>query len=159
MKYKLKLNYTEGELKELKELGKAYDSPIHAIGKLLMPETPSRCAVVLSSFLILEHRVAESCKKQEILPSDHTYIGGIPLFREILPPDPTYDGGISVFSADSAVGCVLGSFILQKPVARFREYCRKRYMVPLRTQLIAHLREGNSMKQNRVAFNFAPCTL
>lgn len=39
MKYKLKLNYTEGELKELKELGKACDSPIHAIGKLLTLET------------------------------------------------------------------------------------------------------------------------
>ena len=41
----------------------------------------------------------------------------------------------------------------------FREYCRKRYTVPLRTQLIAPIREGNSMKQNRVAFNFAPCKL
>ena len=40
-----------------------------------------------------------------------------------------------------------------------REYCRKRYTVPLRTQLIAPIREGNSMKQNRVAFNFAPCKL
>ena len=30
-KYKLKLHYTENELRELKELGKAYDSPINAI--------------------------------------------------------------------------------------------------------------------------------
>ena len=41
----------------------------------------------------------------------------------------------------------------------FREYCRKRYTVPLKTQLIASIREGNSMKQNRVAFNFTSCKL
>ncbi|AKP66129.1 hypothetical protein ABM34_12835 [Companilactobacillus ginsenosidimutans] len=54
MKYKLKLNYTEGELKELKELGKAYDSPIHAIGKLLMPETHG-IGSLQAKYMTMEH--------------------------------------------------------------------------------------------------------
>ncbi|MFD1471543.1 hypothetical protein [Companilactobacillus mishanensis] len=39
MKYKLKLDYTADELKELKELSKAYDSPMYAISKLLTART------------------------------------------------------------------------------------------------------------------------
>ena len=33
-KYKLKLHYTEDELKELKRLGRAYDGPIAAVYRL-----------------------------------------------------------------------------------------------------------------------------
>ena len=54
MKYKLKLNYTENELRELKELGKAYDSPIHAIGKLLMPETHG-VGSLQAKYMTMEH--------------------------------------------------------------------------------------------------------
>ena len=35
-KYKLKLDYTADELKELKELSKTYDSPMYAISELLI---------------------------------------------------------------------------------------------------------------------------
>ena len=37
--YKLKLDYTADELKELKELGKAYDSPMYATRELLIAGT------------------------------------------------------------------------------------------------------------------------
>lgn len=39
MKYKLKLDYTADELKELKELSKTYDSPMYAISELLIAGT------------------------------------------------------------------------------------------------------------------------
>ena len=38
-KYKLKLDYTENELKELKELSKTYNSPMYAISELLIAGT------------------------------------------------------------------------------------------------------------------------
>ena len=38
-KYKLKLNYTADELKELKEISKTYDSPMYAISELLIAGT------------------------------------------------------------------------------------------------------------------------
>ena len=45
-KYKLKLDYTEEELKELKRLGVAYDGPIAAVyrlGELVSSNDPFRC--------------------------------------------------------------------------------------------------------------------
>ena len=52
--HKLKLDYTEDELKELKELGKAYDSPMYAISELLIAGTRG-VGSLQAKYMTMEH--------------------------------------------------------------------------------------------------------
>lgn len=54
MKYQLKLDYTENELKELKELGETYNDPMYAISRLLNAETRG-FGSLQAKYMTMEH--------------------------------------------------------------------------------------------------------
>jgi len=77
-KYKLKLDYTEEELKELKRLGGAYDGPIAAVYRLGEKESINDPFINLRS----KYRILDIHNEFDFMADINNVVMGTAIFRE-----------------------------------------------------------------------------
>lgn len=77
-KYKLKLDYTEDELKELKRLGGAYDGPIAAVYRLGEKESINDPFINLRS----KYRILDTHKEFDFMADISNVVMGTAIFPE-----------------------------------------------------------------------------
>lgn len=78
MKYKLKLNYTENELRELKELGKALNSPMTAVSRVVK----TGVKIQPYEFLWRKYRTLDSHKEFDFMADINNAVMGTAIFPE-----------------------------------------------------------------------------
>lgn len=78
MKYKLKLNYTENELRELKELGKARNSPMTAVSRVVK----TGVKIQPYEFLWRKYRTLDSHKEFDFMADINNVVMGTVIFPE-----------------------------------------------------------------------------
>ena len=80
MKYKLKLDYTEEELRELKELGKARNSPMTAVSRVVK----TGVKIQPYEFLLRKYRTLDSHKEFDFMEDINNVVMGTVIFPDKL---------------------------------------------------------------------------